>query len=52
MRLVGWFTGDDAVAQTKLHTDTIEVNFNGNDNGETIDEKLEEQIRVDSLKAE
>ena len=52
VRLVGWFTGDDAVAQTKLHTDTIEVNFNGNDNGETIDEKLEEQIRVDSLKAE
>lgn len=51
VRLVGWFTGDDAVADTQLHTDTIAVDYKSNANGETVDEALEEAIRKDSLKA-
>ncbi len=51
VRLVGWFTGDDAVAQSVLHTQTITVDYKSNDNGETIDEALEEAIRQDSLEA-
>lgn len=51
VRLVGFFTGDDAIAQSVLHTKTISVDYASNANGETIDEALEEKIRIDSLKA-
>ncbi len=51
LRLVGWFTGDDAVADSVLYAQTITVDYQSNANGEAIDEALEEAIRKDSLKA-
>ena len=49
-RLVGWFTGDDCVAQTVLHVETIEVSRADSANGEVIDEDMEESIRKDAAR--
>lgn len=49
-RLVGWFTGDDCVADTVLHVETIEVSRAGSEHGEVIDEEMEESIRKDAAR--
>lgn len=49
-RLVGWFTGDDCVADTVLNVEAIEVSRAGGEHGEVIDENMEETIRKDAAR--
>ena len=46
-RMVGFFVGDDCLADSVLHTSTIVVE-RSNASGETIDENLEKSIRSDA----
>ena len=48
-RLVGWFTGDDCVADTVLHTDVIKVKRADDVSGVTIDENMEDSIRKNAM---
>lgn len=48
-RLVGWFMGDDCVADANLHVQTIAVE-QASPNGETIDEAFESKIRANAAK--
>ena len=50
VRLIGCFTGDDAVADSVSHIQEIEITRNDDLSGEEVQESMEKSIRNDAMK--